>query len=571
MGQKQHNQQDNSNFKGLVNGISPYERQVLLNRITKKKDSKEEKIPQNNINVFSENSLQEQLSKISLIQRFVFWLKATFSGSTIEGVFNAYLLSKIAAGIEHNYKLVINYKRAALSSSFYDKLNLLRGAADFFQDAIVLYEQEPEKFYTILGRNIMPDIMNEIFTVSDPYQYPFTKELNKEMRLNLINRMDKIEDNIPQDKRIEMYDAVRSMEWLRAFVNLPYIRFLSKFNIDVNGGRECLFTQCTNEVTAFNRVFCDQKPVTEELLKAIETFIGPKKKEKLLRDGETSGLSFQEEAATQISIINAFTEGIPVELITKLVLGNAVYKSEGMTGGEDWLVKFKMHQKTVFDARWEEWIHEYKKQKVKIKLVSYFGIPEFPNFPYRPWTELWDGIVFHYELTLGFLYNFFKMVYPEYERYLKIVALEGDFSVKENRIEFTDSMNELSQMYQDLNMLASQLGPSGEFGQAFAKFKGVHTKSKNTVEKVSVLMNDVERIAFSLISSFGKTCRSLENLLLSMLGEKISPYYGPLTNLAKIKGADNKEFRDGLERTKNGILHAFDLVKDLEPLDKEVE
>lgn len=569
--QNQQNQQDNSNFNGLVNGISPYERQVLLNRITKTEEKLDKKSSENDKSDYVENSLQEQLSRVSLLQRFIFWLRATFTGTTVEGVFNAYLLSKLASSVEHSYKLVINYKRAVLSSSYYDKLSLLHSAQDFFQEAIELYDQSPDKFYTILGRVIMPEIMDEIFKVSDPYQYPFTKELNKEMRLNLINKMEKIEDNIPQDKRIEMYNAVRSMEWLKSFVNLPFTRFLTKFSMDANGNRECLFTQCTNEVTAFSKVFCEQKPITEELLKAIETFVGSRRREKVSRDGEVSTVSFQEEAAAQISVINAFTEGIPIDSITKLVLGNAVYRAEGIAGGEDWLVKFKMHQKTVFDARWEEWIHEYKKQKIKIKLVSYFSIPEFPTFPYRPWTELWDGVVFHYELTLGFLYNFFKIVYPEYERTLKVIALEGDFSVKENRVEFTDSMNELNQMYQDLTMLASQLTGAGEFGQAFAKFKGVHTKSKSTVEKVDVLMSDVERIAFTLISNFGKTCRSMENILLGMLGEKISPYYGPLTNLSKIKGAENKEFRESLERTKNGILHAFDLVKDLEPLDKEVE
>lgn len=569
--QEQQEQRDNSNFHGLVSEISDYERQVLLNRIQKSDDKKHKKSDGKDGNSGLDNSLQEQLAKVSLIQRIIFWIKASFTGTTVEGVFNAYLLSKIAVGVERHYKLVINYKRSVLSSTFYDKLNLLRNAAEFFQDAIDLYDQKPDIFYSVLGKVIMPDVMDEIYNVSDPYQYPFTKELNKEMRLNLINKMERVEDNIPQNNRIDMYAAVRSMEWLKSFVNLPYFRFIAKFTMDSNGSRECPFTQCTNEVTAFSRVFCEPKPLTEELLKAIEMFIGNKKRDIAIKDGEVTFSSFQEEAAAQISIINTFIEGINIDLVTKLVVGNSVYKAEPIAGGEDWLIKFKTNQKTIFDRRWEEWIHEYKKQKIKIKLISYFSIPEFPVFPYRPWTDLWDGIVFHYELSLGFLYNFFKIVYPDYERVLKVIALEGDFSVKENRIEYTDSLNELNQMYQDLNLLATQLTSAGEFGQAFAKFKGVHTKSKTTMERVDVLMTDVERITFSLISNFGKTCRSLENLLLGMTGEKISPYYGPLTNLSKIKGGDNKEFRESLERTKNGLMHAFELVKDLEPLDKEVD
>ena len=57
------------------------------------------------------------------------------------------------------------------------------------------------------------------------------------------------------------------------------------------------------------------------------------------------------------------------------------------------------------------------------------------------------------------------------------------------------------------------------------------------------------------------------DLIGGMLGEKVTPYYGPLTNIAKIAGHDNKKFRERLAQARNGIQHSYEVVQEMEPLD----
>ena len=80
-------------------------------------------------------------------------------------------------------------------------------------------------------------------------------------------------------------------------------------------------------------------------------------------------------------------------------------------------------------------------------------------------------------------------------------------------------------------------------------------------------MENLERSAAKILSSTGKVFRILENLLNGILSEKITTYYGPITNLSKIKGRENKKFREELDKCKLMVEHSFEVLKEIEPLD----
>ena len=70
-----------------------------------------------------------------------------------------------------------------------------------------------------------------------------------------------------------------------------------------------------------------------------------------------------------------------------------------------------------------------------------------------------------------------------------------------------------------------------------------------------------------IIANFGKVARSMTNLLSTALGERASQFYGPVTNLNKIAGMGNKEFRENLYSVKSNIEHSFMLLSEMEALD----
>ena len=119
----------------------------------------------------------------------------------------------------------------------------------------------------------------------------------------------------------------------------------------------------------------------------------------------------------------------------------------------------------------------------------------------------------------------------------------------------------------DLSLLLNQLSASGEYGLEFAKIEESPTLSSSDFERIDAMMDDIENFTSEIVNNFGKACRSMKNLMGGILAEKITTYYGPLVNLMKIHGRENKQFREQLIKAKMGIDNAYDLVQELEPLD----
>ena len=63
----------------------------------------------------------------------------------------------------------------------------------------------------------------------------------------------------------------------------------------------------------------------------------------------------------------------------------------------------------------------------------------------------------------------------------------------------------------------------------------------------------------------------MRNLMSGILSEKITAYYGPLVNLMRLGGRDNKEFREKLSKAKFSIDHSYEILQEIEPLDLSID
>ena len=563
---------DSSTFDNLVSGISSDERKVLLDKI--KPDAKDEISLHVNDSTadYTELPLSEQMRKLSIFTRIWFWLSAVFTNQSVDVVFNNHLVANIAHRIEHSCPGIIDYKRRLLYTIFYEKLTQLRAAVDFLKPYISSYSANPGGFYVLLCNELVPSLKKDLEEQTDPYQYPFSKEVNNEMRLSLLHRQEQIINDMSSGDKAKAYAAVRFLEWLKNFCELPIHKMISTFTFSSVDEKVSYFKQIGTFFNAFSRVMCSSKPYTEEVLRILYQFDRRKNNGKSLEETESDvGIDeFMEKAVTQMSVIKMFVTTVPVRELSCVIFNNSQFVPEPCGGGEDWFIKYKNQWKTILNYKWDLWQKDAKKEKLKTKLVSYFSMSGFPLFPYRPWAKCEGGLFFHYEMTLGFIYAFFKNEYMFYVPVLKTAAFEGDFSVRENRLEFTDTVNSLNKVNENLDILANSLSASGEYGQVFGMYEteGKSTKSiENSLEKA---LKSIEKDTLVIINSFGKCCRTMESLMGGMLSDHITAYYGPLNNLDTIKGKDNKKFKEDLLKCKFGLAHAFELVKELEPLDLPV-
>ncbi|MBR4004578.1 MAG: hypothetical protein IKI90_01895 [Treponema sp.] len=568
---------NDSTFNELVTEISNEERTRILKGMKQgqtvetsavNNDYEQEK------NQTAESSLKEQLKKQSLFLQIWYWIKATFSNTSVEDVFNKSLVNAIAREIEHTSPGIIDFRKKSLTLGFYDKFCQLKKAADFFAPYLSLYEENPGAMYTMLGMIIVPSVSSDIERESDPYQYALDKVVTAEMKSILVQKMDKILDGISTAKKSEMYAAVRGIEWLRQFVKIPFSRIISKFSTNQEGMCSSLFGLVKPDFSELTRVMSNYVPLTDDTVQALYLFFQRKSKISGFADGVEEGgeggKEFANAAATQNSVIKMFVQTVPIYKLAKVVYENSQYIPEAYGGGEDWFQKYRAQWKLMFERRWNNWESDCKKEKLKIKLMSYFRMSKFPLFPYRPWEKIDGGPLFHYELTLGFIHSFFKNEFPTFNQALAQTSVEGDFALKENRVEFSETLNLLIKINDSLELLASQLSPGGEYGQQFTKWENTKTRTNTDTVILDGTMEEIDAAASDIINQFGKACRSMRNLMSGILSEKITAYYGPLVNLMRLGGRENKEFREKLGKAKFSIDHSYEILQEIEPLDLSI-
>ncbi|MBO4404662.1 MAG: hypothetical protein J5780_04950 [Treponema sp.] len=553
-----NNAEEFTNFDRMASGIPDHERKAILSKVRNNSSDSQEKIT---IREEKENiklSLAQHLQQEGFFTRLWIKIKSAFLGVPVEDLYNSSVVSRIAHEIERNFPGLIDWDRSVLTSNFYEKLLQLKNIQMFFKKYIDFYSKNAGRFYFYMGRFMMGELSDKALADSDPYQYPFTKNLSKETRLSLLQKLDSVLDTIPEEVRSQMYSCVRSIEWLSAFTRLYLDGFINSFS---ENGKECNFTMARTDFSQFSKIMNVSNIPDSETIQALHSFW----KDENASDENTS--SFTVHAENELAGITAFSQMVPVKDVAKVVFENSLYDPGIYSGGEDWYVKFRTQWKIKFDSRWASWMTDYKKYRLKIKMRNYYDAQELPVFPVRPWTELWGNVVFKQDLALGFMWYFFMKLLPSFFDVLKTVMLEGDFAIKENAIEFTDDINIMRQVTTSLEELRKDLLPEGIMGIEFGKLKGKPVFKKSVKESIDVLMDDLSNRTSVMIDQFGAICRSLKPILDAVVNGAESEAYGPLTNFMKIRGRENKFFRENLAIAAANFEHGYELLLESEVID----
>jgi hypothetical protein len=313
---------------------------------------------------------------------------------------------------------------------------------------------------------------------------------------------------------------------------------------------------------------CGSIEIPDEFLEALYLFaIRNSKHINVENTGRDAG-DFLSKAHSSLGLLQMFVTSIPLRSITRLVHSDSQWRINLFSGGEDWFVQYKTSWKKLFDRKWESWVQDCKKEALREKLQNNFQLKEFPLLPERPWASLWGGLRFRYELTAGFLYWYFRKVFPPFELHLKIVMMEGDFIQKQNRIDFTESFNNLIEISIELDSLHRRLQTGGDIGILFMRLINDKTRTLQGQAKAEDMLKSVEGDLGGILYKFGEACRHMDMLLNGILQtDKKDSRYDSLSNLSELQGSNNAIFRAQLAKAHASIVNAYDLIKELEPID----
>lgn len=561
--------QHRGSFDELVAGISSDERKYLLAKINQ---NREHSFPlvqpaREETDTFT---LDIKLNSESFLYKLFLWIRSLISKKHKLEIYNDDLIRTLARKINKNHPGIVDMQNGLILSLFYEKLKELKNAADFFKPYFNIFNENPGKFYVFMSTFIAPEIASSINAEADPYSVPFEKEGTKEVRSSLLKKMEGILKDIPQKSRAVMYDAVKSLNWLKRFSELPYTHFLAQFTAIVSENYTCPFTNAQTDFNALANVLSDARSIPNEALEAL--FLFPQRKGgatvELDQDTEKSMREFLSKSAAGISMAQMFISTVPFFALGKVIFSDYDWQIETFGGAEDWFVKFKEEWKIVFDERWESWLRDRKKSQLADVLMEKFGILSFPELPYRPWANLWGGVPFRCEMTGGFLYWFATVKYEEIIGVLNVLVLEGVFLNNDNRAEFSEAMNKFAEINHQVQLFGESLNEKGSVGSVFAKLIADHVRTLKGQNMVNSIILNAETSVRGWESSFCDCCRTIEKVLAGILDdEKTDKKYESIQNLMTIKGRENRAYRDNLQAEREVLLESHKILAEIEPLD----
>lgn len=561
--------QHRGSFDELVAGISSDERKYLLAKINQ---NREHSFPlvQPAREETDGFTLDIKLNSESFLYKFFLWIRSLISKKHKLEIYNDDLIRMLARKINKNHPGIVDMQNGLILSLFYEKLKELKNAADFFKPYFNIFNENPGKFYVFMSTFIAPEIASSINAEADPYSVPFEKEGTKEVRSSLLKKMEGILKDIPQKSRAVMYDAVKSLNWLKRFSELPYTHFLAQFTAIVSENYTCPFTNAQTDFNALANVLSDARSIPNEALEAL--FLFPQRKGgatvELDQDTEKSMREFLSKSAAGISMVQMFISTVPFFALGKVIFSDYDWQIETFGGAEDWFVKFKEEWKIVFDERWESWLRDRKKSQLADVLMEKFGILSFPELPYRPWANLWGGVPFRCEMTGGFLYWFATVKYEEVIGVLNVLVLEGVFLNNDNRAEFSEAMNKFAEINHQVQLFGESLNEKGSVGSVFAKLIADHVRTLKGQNMVNSIILNAETSVRGWESSFCDCCRTIEKVLAGILDdEKTDKKYESIQNLMTIKGRENRAYRDNLQAEREVLLESRRILAEIEPLD----
>ena len=562
-----------NSFDSLVISLDNEERRSLLERIRSADTTADD--PMDLHPALQDNEatvdLTVKYNNESILLKLWLYIKSLFTGTPKQTLYNDLLINRKARYVGRNYPELFDASHNVLMNSFYESIRNLRLAADFFKQPIAAYEDDPGASFVTIGSFLIPDIYESIDAEASPYSVPFTREVTNELRLSLIRKLEDCLQSMPQERRNRLYFAVRNLEWMRQFINLPFEKLLAHFNSFSQSGYACPVDAVSTELAQFAKVFSSIAPVSPEVIGSL--FLLAKGGNENNASGQEITIdSFREKCNVQLGIIKSFTQSIPLLSLTAIAFNSASWTPDKPGGVENWFVKFKNEWRKIFDKQWESWLIDRKKVLLKQKFFTYFEVSDIPLFPVRPWTTVWTGVPCGKEYTLGFLYFFFATLYPQMVSVFRTIVIDGDFVLKENSIAFTDVCNEFTADEIALSAIKTKLSANGEWAVAFSNITGGGMQTIQAQTRMDALMLSIETEAGVISSKFGQNCRLLLKLLdgILRLNQQNKDMFDTLTNLSRIKGKDNAQFQKDLTKSRETIEFSLELLKGVEEIDNSV-
>jgi hypothetical protein len=512
---------DEFSFDRLVARLSAEERDDLLKKVRVPYDE-----AANSLSVKAKDipalkgNLAEQYGREGLFFRIILTIRAFFQGTPKFNIYREALLRRIARQIDKKYSGLMDYPKKVLLQPLFDRVVLLKGAADYFYASFTSVEEDEGKFYVFVGAFFLPKISEGFQKDVDPHNHPFATDDVVLLRINLLKKLDRLLQTIESEERTRLYGAIQSLHWLLQFTSLPFRGLIAQFAGAGKGSTQCTFASAAPYLDQFAKILCNGRPLQRELFNALYLYDHQDSVDAALDVDaagvlETGALTFTQTASAHIQVIKDFMRSVPLEGLGVILHRSVAWAPEQPDTAEDWFVKYKASWRNIFDRAWDAWLEERSRELTRKKLDAHFHIDHFPLLPHRPWAELFEGLPFKYDVALGFLLHYYRRTFPHQVRQVEQVLLDGRFPQQLIRDKTSDALEALVTRGRSLDTLLQRLTPEGDLGSQFLTLAPGAALNQR---KIITLLSEVAAEALSIIKAFMEAVPALTEMLDRIMG-----------------------------------------------------
>jgi hypothetical protein len=551
-------------FDRLIITLKESERKDLLERLSKNSDISTEPLYERKAE--NPKKAEEAFAELSILWRIWYFIIGFIFAKPPIKMFENSAIAKIGREINVSSPGYYSYTQGLLLPNTHKSLVELKNAVRFFYNALdSSVNKDRGAFYAFMASFEAPEIHELFSRISDPQNfsrsYPdMVPELLKQTALDMYSETLTA---ITESQREKMYRNVRSLVCLKELSGFLYDRLIANFQLDTAlHGHVCPAAMVRGQLVMLNNILFSLKQVPS--LALLSTLFIFSLRETFENRAETLNYELQKlMAQTEKSLvtIRSFNRQVPLTRILRCVSRDSSYEPLELPGGEDWFAVFKSYWQEKIEESYDDYILEVKRAEIDKAFEIFFGDTEIVKVA-NGHSD--DQIPLDNTLLFSFLLTFYKKIFiPDMNQVLRPILIDGDFSKKENRLDFTESYNELIKMEDAINALVKKAGTGGDYGTRYKQLKVDVVSPVIRHRKLQILSEDISAESFEIARKAKLALELMNAVIHGILFPVEGAKYASLTNLSTMLGKANREFIIALKDTSDKLMLAVDLAANI--------
>jgi hypothetical protein len=553
-----------SSFDPLVLTLGESEREDLLERIFRHSDLSSE--PLYTKTVDKPKKAGDEFSKLPFFLRIWYALIGFFFGKPAVKVYETNLIAKVGREINLSSPGYYNYAQGLLLPDMYQSLVDLKNAARFFYNALdSSVNRERGAFYAFMASYEMPEMYRQLSGMSNFAEF---SKLYADKEPGMLRQMalDMYAESLTtmtDSQRESMYQNVRSLICLKELAGFLYDRLIINFqNEAALHGKVCPAAMVKGQLSGLNNMLFSLKEVpsltllgTLFIFSLRDEFMG--KTEKI--NSETQKLLAQTEKS--LAVIRDFNKKVPLTLILRCANRDMAYEPSELSGGEDWFLVFRNYWKSKIEESYDKYVTDLKREEINKVFDIFFSGMEMIDIQNTQIAKENDTVSLDNALLFSFFLTFYKKIFlAEMNQVLRPILIDGEFIKKENRLDFTESYNELIKMEDAINNLVRKAAPNGDYGNRYRQLRTDVVSPVIRHRKMQVLTEEIRSESYELAWKAKSALEMMNSIIHGILFPTEGSKYASLANLSTILGKANSDFMIELKETSKKLALAVDLV-----------